>query len=354
MWLAKLREHLNQSWPAIAKAEGQAQLQIDRIRRLILQSAAKEGSLDSEDISLVVFGSLARQEWTSGSDLDWTLLIDGEADHGHAETARRLESLLREAGFIAPGPTGTFGNLAFSHSLVHQIGGHDDTNRNTTQRMLLLLESRPINRTEAYYRVIRGIVKRYLTNDFRAFRLKVPRFLLNDVHRFWRTMCVDYASKYRERAAEGWALRNVKLRMSRKLIFAAGLIICYSCDPDCVAQRNPTLHDDPTVEGMVCYLEEFANRTPLDILAEVLVKLSTTGAEAQAARTLIGAYDQFLTQLDDPDKRDQLKKLSPEDAQTNKLYREVQTQCSTFESALEQLFFDNPYLARLTRKYGVF
>ncbi len=26
----------------------------------------------SEDTSLVVFGSLARGEWTSGSDLDWT------------------------------------------------------------------------------------------------------------------------------------------------------------------------------------------------------------------------------------------------------------------------------------------
>ena len=31
----------------------------------------------SEDTSLVVFGSLARGEWTSGSDLDWTYLIDG-------------------------------------------------------------------------------------------------------------------------------------------------------------------------------------------------------------------------------------------------------------------------------------
>ena len=33
----------------------------------------------SEDTSLVVFGSLARGEWTSGSDLDWTYLIDGGA-----------------------------------------------------------------------------------------------------------------------------------------------------------------------------------------------------------------------------------------------------------------------------------
>lgn len=29
------------------------------------------------DASFVVSGSLAREEWTYGSDVDWTLLIDG-------------------------------------------------------------------------------------------------------------------------------------------------------------------------------------------------------------------------------------------------------------------------------------
>ena len=39
--------------------------------------SAKIGKYASEDTSLVVFGSLARGEWTSKSDLDWTYLIDG-------------------------------------------------------------------------------------------------------------------------------------------------------------------------------------------------------------------------------------------------------------------------------------
>src|SRR5207244_7504438 len=90
---------------------------------------------ESEDTNLVVFGSLARGEWTSGSDLDWTYLIDGQANHEHANTAHRIGELLRQEEFTPPGPTGIFGNLAFSHNIIHQIGGQDDSNRNTTQRM---------------------------------------------------------------------------------------------------------------------------------------------------------------------------------------------------------------------------
>jgi hypothetical protein len=217
--------------------------------------------------------------------------------------------------------------------------------------MLLLLESRPVNRAEAYARVIRGILLRYLENDFRPFRLKVPRFLLNDVHRFWRTMCVDYASKYRERAAEGWAIRNVKLRMSRKLIFATGLIACYSCDPEWVVERSPELHANPTFEGLGRYLEEFAKRTPLEILAEVLGK----DAKAETATILVDAYDAFLAQLDDPAVRDWLNKLRPEQATKDANYKEIQEQCGRFDKALESLFLDDSArLARLTREYGVF
>jgi predicted nucleotidyltransferase len=38
-------------------------------------SSAALRRIDSEDA--VVFGSLARGEFTAGSDIDWTLLVDG-------------------------------------------------------------------------------------------------------------------------------------------------------------------------------------------------------------------------------------------------------------------------------------
>src|SRR5262245_41479191 len=78
MSLDELRQRLGKEWPAIAKTAGQADSALARIAERVKCPAAGEGSIDSGDISVVVFGSLARGEWTTGSDVDWTLLIDGQ------------------------------------------------------------------------------------------------------------------------------------------------------------------------------------------------------------------------------------------------------------------------------------
>jgi len=54
------------------------------------------------------------------------------------------------------------GKLAFSHEIIHQIGGEDDTNSNTTKRILLLLESAPIGRHDASDRVLDSVLSRYI------------------------------------------------------------------------------------------------------------------------------------------------------------------------------------------------
>jgi hypothetical protein len=83
----------------------------------------------------------ARWECTSQSDTDWVVLVDGQVDEQHFRTYQNTRKALIEAGEIQPGTSGVFGGLAFSHDIVHRIGGEDDTNRNPTLRMLLLLES---------------------------------------------------------------------------------------------------------------------------------------------------------------------------------------------------------------------
>jgi hypothetical protein len=102
---------------------------------------------------------------TSGSDSDWILLVDGQAHPEHGDQRHTIAIELAHLGFPAPGRSGVFGCRIGSHDIVHEIGGEDDTNSNTTRRVLLLLESLPVGNREAYDRVRRQILNRYLRDD---------------------------------------------------------------------------------------------------------------------------------------------------------------------------------------------
>jgi hypothetical protein len=71
-----------------------------------------------------------------------------------------IRKKLQDANKIEPGATGTFGGMAFSHELFHCIGGQDDTNKNLTLQMPLLLQSTSIGDDEPRQMVIRAILKR--------------------------------------------------------------------------------------------------------------------------------------------------------------------------------------------------
>ena len=308
------------------------------------------------DSSLVAFGSLARGEYTEGSDLDWTLLVDGQADGAHLGSVQAITAILNREKFGEPGPTGVFGNFTFSHSLVHQIGGQDDTNKNTTQRILLLLESVPIGEVKAHERVLRLVLSRYVEDDrglrFSRKAKRIPRFLLNDIVRYWRTVTVDFVYKQRERSG-GWALRNAKLRMSRKLIFVSGLLTCFG--PELFAAPGETWLDDRgdvDIARIVQFLWERTRIPPLQQLAEAALRPSI---QAETARKIFDSYDAFLGLLSNKADRDHLKGLSFDDLGKSELFRHVSHLTANFQSGLDQLFFEeDDTLKKLIREYGVF
>lgn len=339
---------INGNWPAIRKSNRDAEN-----KKRLLEELLDESTLEKET-SIVVFGSLARGEWTQGSDVDWTLLIDGPASREHRIAAQKIKGILEDNELKKPGQGGVFGNLAFSHDIVHQIGGQNDTNHNTTQRILLLSESRCIGKNDAYKSVISATLDRYLDDDisFVTSKRKIPRFLLNDIVRYWRIVAVDYAHKVYDRGGEGWAIRNIKLRFSRKLIFASGLLTCLSCELKPSKYIREVLDKSPDIQrmGLTNHIEHYITKTPLEILVEFL----NDYAKPSTAKTILDMYNNFVELLSDKSKREELENLKIIE-KDNKVFKEARDLGRKFQMGLESFFFeDNGELRKLTREYGVF
>jgi predicted nucleotidyltransferase len=350
MQIEQLEQKLGCVWPAIRKAR---ETTLGHRKSL---SEAFSGQVAS-DTSVVLFGSIAREEMTRGSDADWILLVDGQAFPEHEEQKRDTARRLSEGRFVAPGRSGIFGCMVGSHSLVHEIGGEDDTNSNTTRRVLLLLESFPIGDKSAFHRVRRQILNRYVRDD-RGFMsasgdLRVPRFLLNDLTRYWRTITVDFVYKQRSDAGKKWALRNAKLRMSRKLVFASGLLRCFLCQMDEEAEdARRDLHSQRDPTKMLAYMEAQLDMTPLQILAKVA---SRPGIRDEVVAKLFNSYDSFLDVLDDEMSRKDLEDLLPENDSASLVWQKVRSISREFKEGLHEVFFgSDEVLKKLTIEYGVF
>ena len=169
--------------------------------------------------------------------------------------------------------------------------------------------------------------------------------------RYWRTVTVDFAAKARERGDRGWAIRNLKLRTARKLIFAAGLALClrrvHSTPADARNDASPEARAE-LLEALVADVE----RTPVELLASVTAESREMDA---LAAPLFDAYDRFLALMDDPDQRGRLEKLSRADADTDAVWQDARVIGRDFGRAVQAFFFDELSLfADAIQRYGVF
>lgn len=344
-----LERRLGASWPHVHAAH-------ERTSSLHVELSAATASQHDSDASIVALGSVGRFEVTGESDIDWVLLIDGQAYLAHQKRILSIASSIDARAGKPVGREGTFGKMVSSHDLVQYIGGGDDTNANFTHRMLLLLESRPLGDAAAYDRVVKVILERYLTGDHGWIRGRaasgVPRFLLNDVLRYWRTIAVDYAYKQWTRDNKGWALRSAKLRLSRKLIYASGLISCFSLAREPWAEDPNVSQDERKLRGIEM-LSAVCAQTPLDRLAGAFSASSVPDA---LIRLAFDSYDSFLGILSDGERRKHLEQLGSDAADTDANWAEVRELGSRFQDGLDALFFDaaSSHYPTLIKRYGVF
>lgn len=327
--LTRLSTATGAEFPILVAARENTSQKLERRRH------ALEGVERDEDVAVVLMGSWGRLEATGGSDNDFMCLVDGE-DHPEEEIHPSVEQAWETMGKHGklPGKEDIFGVPAFSSDL-RTIGLEDDGNKNLTRRMLLLLESRWVLGEEVFRKVKRDVLEDYLRNLDKDYH--PPRFLLNDIFRYWRTIAVDFERKHRDRYGQEWGLRNAKLRISRPLLFASGLLPVLECRRLRAKELLP-------------FLSEQFDATPSDRIAASFLRHGRADSGVRTMR----AYDAFLAILEDEEARAELESLPHGGRGSSEVYQRAKRHGDEIREGLLSLMFETPDLYAMVREFAIF
>jgi hypothetical protein len=198
-------------------------------RLVVLSRAFRTFELEDEkypSVAIYATGSLGRGELGRQSDLDLFIVDVGEKPLPNLERIPMLAALINAAAAAEFRPFSRDGQYLQVHrlsELEQALGTPDDEHLNLfTARMLLLLESHRLIGAAAYDRTINFVLDRYWL-DAEEGRAFLPLFLMNDIVRYWKALCLSYEAERTPRPddhaeAEDKAvsrLRNLKLRFNR-------------------------------------------------------------------------------------------------------------------------------------------
>ena len=202
--------------PILAACETKSERQLNQMREIATVMFG-----DHPNYLIGANGSVARRECTSGSDVDLFFLFNGKIKISEARQKQdAYRTRLKDVGLIMPDHGGVFENPLNINKLLETIGGDQDTNEFITRRMLFLLEGEWIFNQQLFKGTRTRLIKRYVADDLGDHKLSL--FLLNDVIRYWRTICVDF--EYKTAASDKpRAIRLIKLRFSRMLLYLGGV-----------------------------------------------------------------------------------------------------------------------------------
>jgi hypothetical protein len=198
-----------------------------RLQTLKQRVASAEHTRSFPTLTIYTVGSYGRLEASAHSDIDLFFVIDnlrqsmGEFRVPEIQLLSETIDIGYEMKFPRFSNDGEFLRILFSNDILMNLGSPaDDYQNHFTARMLLLLEGRCIYGEQFYRRLLKSMISTYF-RDYRRhpddFR---PTFLINDILRFWKTLCLNYEHKRNEEKARikvKHKVRNFKLGFSRLL-----------------------------------------------------------------------------------------------------------------------------------------
>ncbi len=257
-----------------------------------IKGALNEAGLQDTIVTLAVAGSLGRMDAAKDvSDCDLLVVLSDNALQ-NAEQAneayKKVWSDLKPLKLNPPKPTGTFSQPTSIQQLCDKknIGAANEDMRSFAKRLLLLLETQPVYKPDGYQQVLDAVVKSYAEEYVAKDPRKEWGFLINDLIRYFRSLCVNYQWDFENEHGK-WPLRNIKLRHSR-LIMYGGLLMLLG---ECSRERG----------DKVAWLKKHLTLTPLERIALVY----SVNEDTNFFR-LAGFYDTFLGMLSSADVRNEL------------------------------------------------
>lgn len=248
-----------------------------------------------DDLCVYVTGSFGRGEASPHSDLDLFFLNrgtgskDGLTNRDKALLFADLIRVVEELGFPPLTKGGAYLQIHYLDDVLQSIGSQtEDFENSFTARMLLLTESAPILNAPVFDAALQKLIDVYFRDYHDHEKEFRPIFLINDIVRYWKTMCMNYEhNRHRtsgdaendpaeiQRHKNKAHTKNFKLKFSR-------MLTCFSFVIACVAEGRGIGPED---------VESIARKTPLQRLDWVSLQKPQVKEMVEMAK---GEYAWFL------------------------------------------------------------
>lgn len=283
----------------------------------LTQVRAAISEIVPSDQLVITCGSYARREASPESDMDYYSVLEcAGPQEAEPEWSQPLKSKIAELVGNLPSSQGAFATNIARSELLNNYGGRHDSNESITRRMLYLLEGDYLTCKDKFLEIRRAIIDRYVEETPRDHQ--VAFYLLNDIIRYWRTMTVDYADKtYGSDTPKPWAIRNIKLIFSRKLIYASGIF-----------SLALTADREKSEKSEILY--KLFNMSPIDRIKYVCGE--------ENSKRLFEIYSIFLGEIAKPEVREALDMLERADRDSNMVFRRLKNEGHYFAREIMGLF----------------
>ncbi len=308
-------------YPIIFRNAGYSETTMAGMSARLAEFMEEEG-ITCNNVSVVAFGSFARSEAYKSSDVDFGVIVgEGTCCDECSVIAERIREITLEVidsfNLERPNAKGVFDTVVLYHDLIRHVGSREDTYDILACRLLLLLEAQPIWGKELFETMRENLIQFYEA-DVARDSSKNHVFLLNDLARYFRTICVNYAYS-KQRNGEKWAIRNVKLRHSRVVMYISMVLALgtLSKSGEKGLELRSWIEKNP--------LERF--RTAYEI------------AEDPGFYKVAGLYNTYMNLMSDPEIRESLLNLDYDHRYNSSYFSMLKSNSDALASEISRFIF---------------